>query len=135
MKKKNNCSCGKMIDLRSKNCRSCAVKIVMKKRPKSVNEKIRKTLIRIGARPPVTHRTDEKNPAWKYGCYDYIHDWIVRVAGKPDTCEHCHLKSKNNHKIQWANRDHKYRRVREDWLRLCASCHKKYDINLKKLYA
>lgn len=128
MRTVNYCICGKIIDYRSKNCRSCAVRILNSKRDPSVNEKIRATLIRKGLKPPITHRTDEQNPAWRGGGYDYIHDWIVRVAGVPDTCEHCGVKSNSRRKIQWANIGHKYRRVRGDWKRLCASCHKLCDL-------
>lgn len=37
-------------------------------------------------------------------------------------------KNLNPRQYQWANKDHKYRRVLEDYMRLCASCHQKYDI-------
>ena len=30
-------------------------------------------------------------------------------------------------KFEWANIDHKYRRVLEDFIRMCTSCHRKYD--------
>jgi len=30
--------------------------------------------------------------------------------------------------IQWANKDHKYKRDISDWMRLCAKCHTHYDI-------
>ena len=30
--------------------------------------------------------------------------------------------------IHWANIDHKYRRNLDDWIGLCAKCHRRYDI-------
>ena len=56
-----------------------------------------------------------------------LHSWVVRNLGKPDTCELCGKVGLNKHKIHWANKDHKYQRNLDDWLRLCSSCHKKYD--------
>lgn len=55
-----------------------------------------------------------------------IHLWISRWKGKPKICEVCGtIKAK---KYEWANIDHKYRRVLEDYIRMCSSCHRKYDI-------
>lgn len=62
---------------------------------------------------------------WRGDDADYItiHIWFARNFGKPSKCEHC--GSTNN--IQWSNKDHKYRRVRDDWQQLCSSCHQRYD--------
>jgi hypothetical protein len=53
------------------------------------------------------------------------HEWISVNYGKPNYCEHC--KRTDRKKYEWANIDHKYRRVIEDFIRLCVSCHRKYD--------
>lgn len=34
-------------------------------------------------------------------------------------------------KTQWANVDHTYRRVLEDYIELCAKCHRLYDRKLR----
>ena len=71
----------------------------------------------------------QKNPRWegnKVG-YDGIHDWIKSKLGKPKKCQHCGKDGLVGIQIQWANKDHKYKRNINDWLRLCASCHDKYD--------
>ncbi len=132
----NKCNCGKLIDKRSKRCKSCSAKFSIKIRTKEVhkaiNIRISNTLKRIGAKPPVTHRTDEANPAWKGGGYEYMHDWIVRMRGKPSTCENCGKNDLKGKKIHWANINHKYKRIINDWKRLCASCHKLHDNKLKK---
>jgi hypothetical protein len=54
-----------------------------------------------------------------------MHVWVARWKVKPSLCEHCGTtKSK---KYEWANIDHKYRRVLDDYIRLCTSCHRNYD--------
>lgn len=59
--------------------------------------------------------------------YYALHHWIYREYGRPDTCEHCQTAGLTGHKIHWANKSGEYLRDRADWLRLCASCHKRYD--------
>lgn len=54
-----------------------------------------------------------------------IHTWIKGIKGKPSKCEHCETtKAKMYH---WANKDHKYNKNPDDYMRLCVSCHLKYD--------
>lgn len=59
--------------------------------------------------------------------YLALHRWVQRYKGKPKICEHCGIVESNTYKIHWANKSHKYFRDLNDWLRLCAKCHKKYD--------
>lgn len=79
--------------------------------------------------------TGPQNPNWKGGintqsvAYRYIHKWIERRLGKPKECENCGI-TETGHKMHWANLNHLYRTNLSDWMRLCASCHKKHDINL-----
>ena len=72
---------------------------------------------------------DEKHPKWKgeKAGKGAKHAWIKRNKGEPKECEHCGSRSKKK-TYDWANIDHKYRRVLEEYLRLCRSCHRKYDI-------
>jgi len=71
----------------------------------------------------------ENNVNWKGNNvgYDALHDWLKREFGKPQICEFCSSKDLGSTKYQWANKSGKYIRIREDWLRLCAKCHYKYD--------
>lgn len=55
------------------------------------------------------------------------HAFIERHKGKPRECEHCGSKSRYK-TYDWANVDHKYSRNLLDYIRLCRSCHRKYDI-------
>lgn len=69
----------------------------------------------------------EKNAMWKGDKVGYhcMHDWVERWKGKPKKCEMCGTETAK--KFEWANIDHKYRRVLEDYIRLCTSCHRNYD--------
>lgn len=62
---------------------------------------------------------------WKGDNVGYValHAWVRRKKGKAKKCEHCG-SDKN---VQWANKDHEYKRNLIDWLSLCGSCHSKYD--------
>jgi len=54
-----------------------------------------------------------------------VHHWIRRKYGQPKYCEHC--KKNGSGWYDWANRNHTYKRIRKDWMRLCRGCHMKYD--------
>jgi hypothetical protein len=62
--------------------------------------------------------------------YRGLHQWVRRKKGKPIKCIHCGKQSDKPKLIQWANIDGKYRRHIDDFISLCASCHKKYDLRL-----
>jgi hypothetical protein len=73
--------------------------------------------------------SDDKHPHWKGDSAGKIsiHNWIERKYGTPKICQHCFRKDKK--KYEWANRGHTYKRFnREDWLRLCTSCHRQFDL-------
>ena len=77
---------------------------------------------------------EKLNPNWKgdKAGYGAIHDWLKLYFGKPKFCEHCGIKTAK--KYEWANVSKKYKRDRSDWLRLCTSCHHKYDDSRKKMW-
>lgn len=60
--------------------------------------------------------------------YGALHTWVKKNLGIPDACEHCGKTGLKGHQIHWANRNHTYKRIKKDWLRLCAKCHQVYDI-------
>lgn len=70
--------------------------------------------------------TGEGHYAWKGESPGYwaIHAWIRRKYDQTGICEHC---GKTEGTTEWANRDHEYRRSRDDWMELCRSCHRRYD--------
>ena len=55
-----------------------------------------------------------------------VHLWVKKIKGTPRLCEHC--KRTDKKKYEWANKDHSYKRISSDYIRLCTSCHRKYDI-------
>ncbi len=71
---------------------------------------------------------NEKNPAWKgdEAGYHAMHKWLEANWGRPSECELCGSTEKR--KYEWANKDHSYKRKRDDYIRLCTSCHRKWDI-------
>lgn len=79
-----------------------------------------------------------KSPHWKGDKVKYagLHAWIRRHLGTPSFCEHC--KTTTAKRFEWANISKKYTREFADWIRLCVSCHRKYDGHgikrLKTLY-
>lgn len=78
-------------------------------------------------------RKGEKNFSWKGDKVGYraLHNWVKYWKGSPKICEFCGKKGIGK-EINWANiNNHQYRRNLNDFISLCVSCHKKYDL-LKK---
>lgn len=71
--------------------------------------------------------TNEKNGSWKGDAVGYggLHRWIGEILGKPSLCAHCGTTDAPI--FDWANVSREYRRDHSDWIRLCRSCHTKYD--------
>lgn len=112
------------------------------KRPE-IRESIRQTLLgHVQSQETIQKRvvqfTGKKHWQWKGARAGYvpIHSWVVRQLGRPDKCEQCG-KIGYGHQMHWANLDHAYKRNLTDWVRLCAKCHMKYDLEngLRKLGA
>jgi hypothetical protein len=57
--------------------------------------------------------------------YVAIHMWIKSHYGRPKYCEHC--KRTDRKRYEWANKYHTWKRKIGDYMRLCTSCHRKYD--------
>lgn len=81
--------------------------------------------------------TGKNNGFWKGDSVGYfgLHSWVYRHKGKPQFCEHCGTTDKLR-RLNWANIDHKYHRNLDDFISLCYSCHKIYDLknNLPRFY-
>lgn len=63
--------------------------------------------------------------------YFAVHAWIYKWKGTPKKCENCGSTTKK--KYEWANIDHKYRRILEDYIRMCTPCHHAYDRDILKV--
>jgi len=70
-------------------------------------------------------RHNEQHHFWKGAKVGYraLHDWVYRHFGSPVKCKNCGTKIK----LQWANKDHKYKRDRKDWVEFCIKCHCQFD--------
>lgn len=77
----------------------------------------------------VKRRKGKQHYGWKGALVGYraLHHWVVRELGQPAICESCGCEG-TGHKMHWANKSGDYKREINDWLRLCASCHKQYDL-------
>lgn len=111
--------CGKPITIKNKSgkCRACFMvgnkRCVGRKLTKSQIEKLKK-------------RKGNKNPNWKgkEAVPSSIHGWVKNNFEKPEKCEIC----KKRKGIDWSNKDHRYKRKRDDWQYTCRPCHMAYDI-------
>lgn len=74
------------------------------------------------------------NPAWRGDkvSYDGLHRYIKRHLGTPRECEHCGTTTAKRY--EWANKSGLYLRDFTDWIRLCTSCHRKYDNSSQKAW-
>jgi NUMOD3 motif len=72
-----------------------------------------------------------EHPLWKGEKVSYtnLHRWVQRHKPRTGTCARCQSSAK---RTQWANVDHLYRRVLEDYIEMCVSCHKLYDLAMTK---
>ena len=75
--------------------------------------------------------SNENHYLWKGDKVGYkaLHGWLRRKYGIPDKCEKCG----NNKFMEWANISGEYKRERNDWMKLCKSCHNKFDGTIKNI--
>jgi hypothetical protein len=70
---------------------------------------------------------NEAHFAWKGDDVGYhaLHLWVARKRGRPQECERCGTKAPRTY--HWANISNEYKRDLDDWIRLCAPCHRRFD--------
>lgn len=75
-------------------------------------------------------RTNEETAHWLGDNISYggLHDWIRKEKGSPLACENCPKIGGNSRNYHWANISGKYLRDVNDFIRLCVSCHKLFDL-------
>ncbi len=73
-------------------------------------------------------QSEDKGFQWKgdKAGVSAMHTWVIKWKGRPRKCEMCGTDKAK--KYEWANVDHSYLRVLEDYMRMCTSCHIRYDI-------
>lgn len=69
--------------------------------------------------------------------YIQLHYRIEYILGKPNVCDNENCSNINPKRYHWSNVSGKYESDYYgvnlwDWQRLCAKCHKQYDMNHKK---
>lgn len=76
----------------------------------------------------INKQIEDKNVNWKGDDVGYraLHYWVERNLGKDSRCDHCGTTDPNI-RYHWANKSHNYLRDKNDWLRLCLKCHRRYD--------
>lgn len=55
------------------------------------------------------------------------HEWARRNFEPMQSCELCGVANNGKKRFDWSNKNHTYRRIREDWQHVCRSCHTIYD--------
>ena len=93
-------------------------------KPHTKEAKKKMSLAKMGKRGKESNKFGKFKTDAKYK-YGSIHTWMNYHFGKPMKCEHC--KNTDKKRYDWANISGKYLRIKEDWYRLCRSCHIKYD--------
>lgn len=118
------------------------------KRTPEIIEKMRKahlgnTSYWKGKKRP--NMTGEKHPLWKGEevSYSGIHHWIKRELGLASRCMNLDcvyprlnadgVLMKKPKKFEWANISKEYKREKEDFISLCASCHQLWDLGKKEI--
>jgi len=64
-------------------------------------------------------------------CYKAAHQRVYAVRGRPNQCEHCKTTDLSK-RYDWANKSGRYYDP-YDYIRLCRSCHCKYDRLIRNL--
>lgn len=72
-----------------------------------------------------------KNPLLRTPQYHKAHRWIYKELGGPRKCEKC-MTIDSGKKYEWANLSQLYKLEVSDWMRMCTSCHRKYDNDYKR---
>jgi hypothetical protein len=71
-------------------------------------------------------RTLNANPRWRgdNAGRSAIHKWLNKHWPLTGTCEQC---GTSGVRTEWSNKDHTWRRERDDYRELCSRCHRYYD--------
>jgi len=75
-------------------------------------------------------KSGAENPNWKgdKATHSSLHCWIRDNFIPEKFCEICKRPNDGSTIFDWSNKDHNYKRIREDWQHICRGCHTRYDI-------
>jgi Zn finger protein HypA/HybF involved in hydrogenase expression len=124
--KKNFNKYGKSGNLKKTCSKECRIKAIKIARSKQVITKKHREAISKSLR-------QEKAKQWKGNRVSYsgLHRWLYKYKIRPDECQYCGKPNKtinNRSYLHWANISGEYKRELNDYIALCPSCHKKYDL-------
>ena len=88
---------------------------------------------KIGWTTPWKEGSRNNNWLGKNVGYKGLHKRIYKKLGKPKKCQNCGKDGLTGLQIHWANISGKYLHKLSDWIRLCALCHKQYDLGKLQL--
>lgn len=88
------------------------------------HSELSKNLISKNRKGKLTGETNHKWKGDKVG-YSALHAWVYRKLGKPNICDACGDTEASRY--NWASKSRLYLRELSDWIRLCSSCHSKFD--------
>ena len=65
--------------------------------------------------------------------YRIVHDWLNKHYGKANKCENPLCKN-NGKRFEYAlKKDYQHEKNRDNYIMLCSSCHKKYDLTEEQI--
>ena len=78
---------------------------------------------------------NEKAPNWRGDNIHMVtvHDWLNNNYGKPKMCEGEKCRENSNNYDWCLKKGLKHERKRNNYLRMCKSCHRRYDITEEEL--
>ena len=116
-----------------KSCsRKCSIELIKIARAKQIIPK--ESYKKMGLK-----NSQENSHQWKGEKVSYsgLHRWLYKYKKRPNECQHCGKENKINKNgsnyLHWANISGKYKRELDDYIALCPSCHKNYDLGKIKI--
>lgn len=112
-----------------------SVSLLGKKSTKSTKRTKRKlSIAKSGKKNPQFGKIGDKSPNWVGDkiSKDGVHDWVEKWKGKPKRCQACGTTKAKRY--EWVNVDHSYKRVLEDFIRMCVPCHQLFDWEFNDRY-
>jgi len=136
--KKGHTPWNKKYEKTVKFCKNCGKETVGTTAPrgKTKGDFCSRSCKNLGKYNPAWRESGIKKVDWnKYkGGYRGLHARVQKMLGELDTCEMCGKSELRGKKIHWANKSGEYKEEPNDWIRLCAKCHKSYDRGYKCLF-
>jgi len=110
-----------------RNCQKCGIEFYIQ--PSQINYRPHiycSFKCRGGAPSNLRHGKGKLSPSWKGDKAGYfaLHEW---VRSNYKTADHCEYDPSHQGRFEWANISGSYLRDINDWVQLCAKCHRQYD--------